>query len=106
MVQRSQATPAGVNVFTINSLPGLSLSAERKPMALLGVVPAPTLLVVEDDRALSGMLAELFTDQLSADQHVHFAHLGRFPSLGFGLAGALTREPSTLATAAAVGELQ
>ena len=52
------------------------------------------------------MLAELFTDQLSADQHVHFAHLGRFPSLGFGLAGALTREPSMLATAAAVGELQ
>jgi CubicO group peptidase (beta-lactamase class C family) len=52
------------------------------------------------------MLAELFTDQLGAERHVHFAHLGRFPSLGFGLAGALTREPSTLATDAAVGELQ
>jgi CubicO group peptidase (beta-lactamase class C family) len=52
------------------------------------------------------MLAELFTDQLSADQHVQFAHLGRFPSLGFGLAGALTREASALASAAAVGELQ
>ena len=61
MVQRSQSTPAGVNVLTVNSLPGLSLSGARRRMAILGLVPAPTLLVVEDDRALSAMLAELFT---------------------------------------------
>ena len=61
VVQRSQSTPAGVNVLTVNSLPGLSLSGARRRMAILGLVPAPTLLVVEDDRALSAMLAELFT---------------------------------------------
>ena len=52
------------------------------------------------------MLAALFTDQLSADRHVHFAHLGKFPSLGFGLGGAVTRGPSALQGALGQGELQ
>ena len=51
-------------------------------------------------------LAALFTDQLSADRHVHFAHLGKFPSLGFGLGGAVTRGPSALQGALGQGELQ
>lgn len=51
-------------------------------------------------------LAALFTDQLSADRHVHLAHLGKFPSLGFGLGGAVTRGPSALQGALGQGELQ
>ena len=51
-------------------------------------------------------LAALFTDQLSADRHVHFAHLGKFPSLGFGLGGAVTRGASALQGALGQGELQ
>ncbi len=51
-------------------------------------------------------LAALFTDQLSADRHVHFAHLGKFPSLGFGLGGAITRGASALQGALGQGELQ
>lgn len=88
MVQRSQSTPAGVNVLTVNSLPGLSLSAERKPVAPLGLVPAPTLLVVEDDRALSAMLAELFTAEgyrvdtaYDAQQGMHRGLTGDYDAL-------------------------
>ena len=51
-------------------------------------------------------LAALFTDQLSADRHVCFAHLGKFPSLGFGLGGAVTRGASALQGALGQGELQ
>jgi CubicO group peptidase (beta-lactamase class C family) len=51
-------------------------------------------------------LAALFTDQLSADRHVHFAHLGKLPSLGFGLGGAVTRGASALQGALGQGELQ
>ena len=51
-------------------------------------------------------LAALFTDQLSDDRHVCFAHLGKFPSLGFGLGGAVTRGPSALQGALGQGELQ
>jgi len=51
-------------------------------------------------------LAALFTDQLSADRHVHLAHLGQFPSLGFGLGGAVTRGASALQGALGHGELQ
>jgi CubicO group peptidase (beta-lactamase class C family) len=51
-------------------------------------------------------LAALFTDQLSTDRHVHFAHLGKFPSLGFGLGGAITRGASALQGALGQGELQ
>jgi CubicO group peptidase (beta-lactamase class C family) len=51
-------------------------------------------------------LAALFADQLSADRHVCFAHLGKLPSLGFGLGGAVTRGASALQGALGQGELQ
>ena len=51
-------------------------------------------------------LAALFTDQLSADRHGCFAHLGKRPSLGFGLGGAVTRGASALQGALGQGELQ
>ena len=51
-------------------------------------------------------LAALFTDQLAAPLCVQFAQRGPMPSLGFGLGGAVTRRPSALQAAAAVGELQ
>lgn len=51
-------------------------------------------------------LAALYTDQLPAARCVRFAMMGEIPTLGFGLAGALTRTASSLAPAAAIGELQ
>lgn len=51
-------------------------------------------------------LAALYTDQLPPARCVRFAMMGEVPTLGFGLAGALTRSASSLAPAAAIGELQ
>lgn len=51
-------------------------------------------------------LAALYADQLPAERCVRFAMMGEIPTLGFGLAGALTRAASSLAPQAAVGELQ
>lgn len=51
-------------------------------------------------------LAALYTDQLPPARCVRFAMMGEVPTLGFGLAGALTRSASSLAPAAATGELQ
>lgn len=51
-------------------------------------------------------LAALATDQLPPELSVRFPEAGVLPDLGFGLAGALTREASARGTAAMVGELQ
>ena len=51
-------------------------------------------------------LAAMFVDQVPAERCVHFRFTGELPSLGFGLGGALSRRPSALHPAAAVGELQ
>jgi CubicO group peptidase (beta-lactamase class C family) len=51
-------------------------------------------------------LAEMFRDQLPAQHCVQFAHSGPMPSLGFGLAGAVTRASSTLQPNTPLGELQ
>lgn len=51
-------------------------------------------------------LAEMKRDQLPAGRCVNFALWGAMPSLGFGLAGAVTRGPSELQPNTPVGELQ
>ena len=51
-------------------------------------------------------LAEMMRDQLPAEQCVSFAHTGPLPSLGFGLAGAITRGPSAQQPNTPAGELQ
>jgi CubicO group peptidase (beta-lactamase class C family) len=51
-------------------------------------------------------LAEMMRDQLPEEQCVGFAHTGRISSLGFGLAGAITRGPSALQPNTPAGELQ
>jgi CubicO group peptidase (beta-lactamase class C family) len=51
-------------------------------------------------------LAEMFRDQLPAQHHVHFQHLGELPHLGFGLGGAVTRAPSASQPNSPVGEFQ
>lgn len=51
-------------------------------------------------------LAAMFSDQLPAERCVRFSMMGAIPTLGFGLAGAVTRSASALAPEAAVGELQ
>ena len=51
-------------------------------------------------------LAALFTDQVPEPRCVQFFGSGAVPSLGYGLAGALTRCASAISPAAAVGELQ
>lgn len=51
-------------------------------------------------------LAAMYTDQLPAERCVRFAMMGTIPTLGFGLAGAVTRSASALAPEAAIGELQ
>jgi CubicO group peptidase (beta-lactamase class C family) len=51
-------------------------------------------------------LAELFRDQLPAERSVCFAQTGAIPSLGFGLAGAITRATSALQPNTPVGECQ
>ncbi len=51
-------------------------------------------------------LAALFTDQVPEPRCVQFFGSGAVPSLGYGLAGALTRRASAISPAAAVGELQ
>jgi CubicO group peptidase (beta-lactamase class C family) len=51
-------------------------------------------------------LAEMFHDQLPPELCVQFPQTGALPSLGFGLAGALTRHASTLQPNTPTGELQ
>jgi CubicO group peptidase (beta-lactamase class C family) len=53
-----------------------------------------------------GTLAEMYRDQLPAQLCVQFLRSGPMPSLGFGLAGAVTRRTSTLQPNTPVGELQ
>ncbi len=66
----------------------LSLSAERIPVAPLATVTAPLLLVVEDDRALSAMLVDLFTGEgyrvdvaFDAQQGLHRGLTGEYDAL-------------------------
>ena len=51
-------------------------------------------------------LAEMFRDQLPASLCVQFLQGGPLPDLGFGVAGAVTRRPSTAQPNTPVGELQ
>ena len=70
-------------------------------LALLGALrPGPQAILKP------GTLAGLYADQLPAERCVGFPASGAIPSMGFSLAGAITREASALAPAAAVGELQ
>ncbi len=54
----------------------------------------------------SATLAEMMRDQLPSTQCVGFAHTGPVNSLGFGLAGAVTRGASALQPNTPAGELQ
>jgi CubicO group peptidase (beta-lactamase class C family) len=51
-------------------------------------------------------LAEALRDQLPPEHSVRFEQTGAIPSLGFGLAGAITRSASTLQPNTPVGECQ
>ena len=51
-------------------------------------------------------LEEMFRDQLPAQLCVQFLQSGPMPALGFGLAGAVTRQMSTLQPNTPVGEVQ
>ena len=51
-------------------------------------------------------LSEMMRDQLPQSRSVHFHQSGAVPSLGFGLGGAVTREPSDLQPNTPVGEFQ
>ncbi len=51
-------------------------------------------------------LEEMFRDQLPAQLCVQFPQSGPMPDLGFGLAGAITRQASTLQPNTPVGEVQ
>jgi len=51
-------------------------------------------------------LSEMFCDQLPAHLCVQFLRSGPIPEFGFGLAGAVTRRPSTLQPNTPAGELQ
>ena len=69
-------------------MPKLSLSAVRNRVAPLAVVTDPRLLVVEDDRALSAMLVELFTAEgyrvdtaFDAQQGMHRGLTGEYDAL-------------------------
>ena len=59
----------------------------------------PTLLRAET-------IAQMMTNQLSAGAHVRFPGTGEVLGKGFGLAGAVTLEPSALDPQDSVGELQ
>lgn len=51
-------------------------------------------------------LLEMTRDQLPTDRCVHVANIGAFPSLGFGLGGAVTRTVSDLQPNSPTGEFQ
>jgi CubicO group peptidase (beta-lactamase class C family) len=51
-------------------------------------------------------LSEMLRDQLASDVCVQFQNMGRLPTLGFGLGGAVTRRPSGLQPNSMPGEFQ
>ena len=51
-------------------------------------------------------LKEMLRDQVAPEHSVQFFHTGAYPSLGFGLGGAITRASSTLQPNSPVGEFQ
>jgi CubicO group peptidase (beta-lactamase class C family) len=80
-------------------------STQADMLALLrALLPAKT--AGESTLLKPATLAAMYADQLPAERCVRFSMMGTIPTLGFGLAGAVTRSASALAPEAAVGELQ
>jgi CubicO group peptidase (beta-lactamase class C family) len=92
---------AYVRPVAMQSGAGGSFTTQADMLALLRqLLPGRAGLLKPDT------LAEMMRDQLPAEQCVGFAHTGRITSLGFGLAGAITRGPSALQPNTPAGELQ
>lgn len=92
---------AYVQPFAMQSGAGGSFTTQADMLALLRqLMPGRAGLLQP------ATLAEMMRDHLPGDQCVGFAHTGPIPSLGFGLAGAITRGPSALQPNTPAGELQ